>query len=98
MSSNKTKQQKVNVRRAFWSRAALALAAWIGLAAMPAFAQSANDNFANAQVITGSSGTTAGNNFLATREPGEPGHHISPSVPTDTSVWFAWTAPSNGTA
>ena len=49
----------------------------------------ANDNFANAQVITGSSGTVAGTNVNATTEAGEPGSG-------GASVWYAYTVPSGG--
>ena len=53
-----------------------------------------NDNFAAAQVIASSSGTTSGNNTLATKETGEPDHAGNPG---GKSVWYAWTAPSSGT-
>jgi hypothetical protein len=55
-----------------------------------------NDNFANAQVISGSSGTVNGSNTFATRETGEL------TFPTGTgggrSVWYNWTAPGTGQA
>lgn len=55
-----------------------------------------NDNFANAAVISGSSGTLSGTptttNVSATKEPGEP--DFQPDYPL-TSVWYVWTAPSN---
>jgi hypothetical protein len=55
-----------------------------------------NDNFVNAQVISGASGTLTGTNAFATRETGEV------TFPADTdggrSVWYRWTAPSSGTA
>jgi hypothetical protein len=54
----------------------------------------ANDNFAFAQTVTGSSGTASGNNTLATKEVGEPNHAGNPG---GKSVWYAWTAPSSGT-
>ena len=52
-----------------------------------------NDAFANALVITGSSGSVSSDNLLATKEPGEPDHAGDPG---GKSVWFAWTAPSSG--
>ncbi len=66
---------------------------------LAAQAQPANDNFANATVISGPNGTTAGNNTGATLESGEP-----TSITTDddgpvdvtNSVWYEWTAPQNG--
>jgi Chitobiase/beta-hexosaminidase C-terminal domain/Fn3 associated len=53
----------------------------------------ANDNFANAQILTGASGGVLGNTANATKEPGEPNHAGNPG---GASVWFAWTAPSSG--
>jgi len=49
----------------------------------------ANDNFANAQVITGASGTVTGTNVNATTEAGEPG-------PAGASVWYGWTGTQGG--
>jgi hypothetical protein len=52
-----------------------------------------NDNFANAQVLSGFSAHANGDNFDASSEPGEPAHAgIGPLV----SVWYAWTAPASG--
>jgi len=58
----------------------------------------ANDNFANAQTISGCSSSVNGSSFGATSEAGEPSHD-----PTDTSslspihtVWYQWQAPSSG--
>ena len=61
----------------------------------------ANDNFAAAQVISGCSGTVNGTNVGATKEAGEPNHLSSTADPTgggSRSVWYTWTAPSNGSA
>ena len=54
-----------------------------------------NDDFADADVITGYSGTTSPgyNNYNATEEPGEPDHS---GVYGRNSIWFEWTAPSDG--
>lgn len=49
----------------------------------------ANDDFSNAQTITGASGTVAFDLTGATAESGEP----TPAL--GTTVWFAWTAPSS---
>ncbi|MBI3417765.1 MAG: hypothetical protein HY043_20935 [Verrucomicrobia bacterium] len=54
----------------------------------------ANDMFANAQVLSGTSGTVKGMNFLATKEPGEPNHAGNTG---GKSLWFQWTATSSGT-
>lgn len=57
----------------------------------------ANDTFANAEVLTGTSLLAAGNNFLATAQSGEPyvDGAFSPP-PTMPSVWYSWTAPASG--
>ena len=53
----------------------------------------ANDNFANAQVLTGTAGSGSGTTVGATVESGEPSHGGYPAV---NSVWYAWTAPADG--
>jgi len=53
----------------------------------------ANDAFGAAAVISGASGTASGNTTLASRETGEPSHGDSSST---ASVWYRWTAPSDG--
>ncbi len=55
-----------------------------------------NDNFADAAVITGTSGNTTGTNVEATIEDGEP-FHSQWSGGTCT-VWWSWTALTTGTA
>ncbi len=50
-----------------------------------------NDNFSAAQAISGTSGSITGNNFSATKEPGEPNHAGDPG---GASVWYNWTASS----
>lgn len=52
-----------------------------------------NDNFASYQVISGQQGTTNGSNLRATKETGEPNHAGNAST---ASVWYRWTAPTNG--
>jgi PASTA domain len=54
-----------------------------------------NDNFANAQVVSGDTGTVAGTTVDATFEAGEPEHAYDGS---GASVWYRWTAPSSGWA
>ncbi len=54
-------------------------------------AQPVNDNFANPESLSGASGQVVGNNTGATIEAGEP--FCSQGV---NSVWYRWTAPSNG--
>jgi uncharacterized delta-60 repeat protein/uncharacterized repeat protein (TIGR01451 family) len=77
------------------------------LLACSAFAQPANDNFANAQVLVGKdgmAGTVTGDNFGAGTEGGEPdfvstyGEYGGQPVPANRTVWYRWTAPTNGTA
>lgn len=53
----------------------------------------ANDNFANAKLIVGTSGNILATTVSATQEPGEPSH----AVPSATnSVWYRWVAPASG--
>ena len=53
-----------------------------------------NDNFIDAILLLGSSGSTMGTNTFATKEVGEPSHA---NVATATnSVWWKWTAPTAG--
>jgi hypothetical protein len=61
----------------------------------PTLPPPANDNFANAQVLTGCSGTVAGTNNGATKEAGEPTHFYGSSGST-RSVWYQWQAPATG--
>jgi hypothetical protein len=56
----------------------------------------ANDNFANAQTISGASATLTATNALATRESGEPDHLPSGGSLGENTVWYNWTAPSSG--
>lgn len=53
----------------------------------------ANDLFAAARVLSGTSGSVNGANLRAVGEPGEPVFLTTP----DTSVWYSWTAPVSGT-
>ncbi len=54
----------------------------------------ANDAFAAAETLTGSAGAATGSNGTATKETGEPSHAGDPG---GASIWYRWTAPSNGT-
>jgi hypothetical protein len=58
----------------------------------PPPAAPANDNFANAIVISGCSGSIPGTNISATKEAGEPNHA---DIAGGASVWYRWQAPSN---
>lgn len=53
----------------------------------------ANDNFAQAQVLTGSEGFLTTHNIGAKKEPGEPNHATNAG---SASIWFRWTAPASG--
>jgi hypothetical protein len=55
-----------------------------------------NDNFANTETISGSSGTVTGTNVFATKETGEPTN--PPGTGGGRSVWYSWTAPGTGQA
>ncbi len=50
-----------------------------------------NDNFAQGQMISGSSGSVNGSTLGATKEPGEPDHVGNAG---GSSIWYFWTAPS----
>jgi len=52
-----------------------------------------NDDFSNAQILIGASGTMSGDNIGATKQPAEPDHADNSG---GSSVWFRWTAPSTG--
>ncbi|HEX8205644.1 MAG TPA: hypothetical protein VF587_06265, partial [Solirubrobacteraceae bacterium] len=54
-------------------------------------ASPANDDFADAQLLVGTSATVDGTNVGATQEPGEPIHEDNYY---DPSVWYTWTAPA----
>lgn len=54
----------------------------------------ANDLFAQALILSGTSGSTTGTNVGATKEAGEP-NHANISTATN-SVWWTWTAPETG--
>ena len=88
------------LRNAGWAKLGLlCLAGWMINAAQ---AQPANDNFANAFVITNMAGTTNGSNVGATMQDltGCELTYIMGDdyADIDNSVWFAWTAPVSGLA
>ncbi|MGA2658443.1 MAG: immunoglobulin domain-containing protein [Verrucomicrobiota bacterium] len=56
--------------------------------------QPSNDNFAQAITIVGAVATVTGSNVGATKEPNEPNHAGNTG---GSSVWWTWTAPTNGT-
>jgi len=74
--------------------APLGMVVLLGWSSSTSWAQPANDNFANAQVISGPNGSVTGNNINATLEPGEPA--TVGGSPCGASVWYSWTAPSSG--
>ena len=53
----------------------------------------ANDSFAHALNLSFEHGTVTGSNVDATREEGEP---TLPGDPVGHTVWYSWTAPTNG--
>ena len=53
----------------------------------------ANDNFAAARTLSGSSGSDNDWNYNATKESGEPAHAGNAG---GRSIWWAWTAPATG--
>ena len=71
--------------------------AFVALSAASVLAQPANDNFANATSLDliGTPGTNLDNNTGATKEAGEP---LIATNAGGASIWYTWTAPSNGLA
>lgn len=67
----------------------------LSLASVASAAPPANDNFANAGVLSGLPASVTGTNVDASSEPGEP-YHSRPVYPAAHSVWWSWTAPSDG--
>jgi hypothetical protein len=53
----------------------------------------ANDNFANAQTLSGSAATAFANTLGAGKEPNEPNHAGNTG---GSSIWYRWTAPADG--
>src|SRR5512138_2043925 len=87
------RMQLLNVPGSARRGLAFILAGALGLLAITALGQPANDNFADAQELAGGWGTVAADNGGATAEPGEPSHA---GVLANASVWFKWTAPISG--
>src|SRR5437016_3788596 len=56
-------------------------------------ATAVNDRFSNRIVLTGTNIAASGSNTNATKEAGEPDHAGNPG---GKSVWWTWTAPTNG--
>jgi subtilisin family serine protease len=63
-------------------------------AALDGTSRPANDDFADAQLLTGAAGAVTGDNTGGTAEPGEPAHA---GTPARASIWYRWTAPATGT-
>jgi len=61
----------------------------------PVVVTPANDNFASATVLSGSSLTVTGSTVNATKQSGEPSHAGNTG---GHSIWYYWTAPASGTA
>lgn len=55
-----------------------------------------NDDFANSQALTGSSGILSGNNRYALLELDEPSHVGSSSSTIGASVWYSWIPANSG--
>ncbi len=84
-------------RRSLWAWLALAAFIWLCLGNTASAAAPANDDFANAAALSGLPANATGTNVDATTESGEPEHTDFPSGnPGEHSVWWSWTAPSDG--
>jgi subtilisin family serine protease len=55
-----------------------------------------NNNFADAQWLTGASGSVTGNNRYASTEPGEPFHIVTDDRAHGRTLWYRWTPPESG--
>jgi Ca2+-binding RTX toxin-like protein len=71
----------------------LALCVLALAAASPALAAPGNDAFADAQALSGTTGSLVASNFEATKEASEPDHAGNAG---GHSVWYSWTAPADG--
>ena len=80
------KGQTYYIRLASSARSGSAM--WLNLQQSPL-----NDDFINAAIVTGGSFSATGSTSLATGEPGEPLHA---GQNPDGSIWYSWTAPSDG--
>jgi hypothetical protein len=72
----------------------LAAVAWFCSAGAASAAPPANDDFADASVLTGLPAAATATNESATNEAGEPDHVGVEATPH--SVWWSWTAPKDG--
>jgi hypothetical protein len=82
-------------RRACLTRAGILYFLVVSLLTLCTFslqAQPAHNNFSNATILSGISGTHSSHNTGASKEPGEPDHAGNWG---GASVWFRWTAPTN---
>jgi subtilisin family serine protease len=52
-----------------------------------------NDDFADAQLLTGASGFVNGNNRYSSTEPGEPFHILTDERTQGRTLWYGWTPP-----
>src|SRR6185295_11690574 len=77
----------------FFKNIVLFLTLTISAISIYADAPPTNDNFANAQTISGNSGTIASINSFATKEAGEKAHALNRG---GASVWYKFVAPGNG--
>ncbi|WP_205623688.1 hypothetical protein [Desulfogranum japonicum] len=55
-----------------------------------------NDNFSTPSILSGTTGTISTSNVQATSEQGEPNHASGTVLGAYSSIWFEYTAPSNG--
>ena len=78
-----------------WNGRAGSAAVGVGSGSVLEIARPANDDFAAAAVIEGANGSATLDLLHATAEPGEPVAAPEYARPAG-SVWYAWTAPSDG--
>jgi uncharacterized delta-60 repeat protein len=92
----KISMQRFSAKASRWSGQVLLWTGMLlaaGLTGPTASAQPVNDNFADAIELTGSFGSVTGTTVDATGEPGEPNHV---GFSSGNSIWYVWTAPTDG--
>ena len=90
------KGSKRELIREFLSRAGLLVVlTWLSLHQVRGAPAPANDRFSNRITLAGTNVTATATNSAATKESGEPDHAGNPG---GKSVWWTWTAPTNGEA
>ncbi|HVE58564.1 MAG TPA: VCBS repeat-containing protein [Pyrinomonadaceae bacterium] len=81
------------IYKKYFIRFVLSIAFGLSVLSLSANAAPVNDNFANAQLLNGNSGTVPATNVGATKEPDEQAHALNRG---GKSVWYKYVAPADG--